>query len=270
MSATPYMPLWVGDYLSDTQHLSAAEHGAYMMLIMAYWQRGGPLPDGPRLAHIARLTPAEWAISEPVLREFFTVQNGLWSHKRIDAELEKVRERQLKASTAGKASAKRRSNSNPTQPQLESNGRSTDVDPEFNSGATIPTPEPSKYKLTTSEQEPARESEAENTGFVGVGLVEPVVSPAAKLKVAQALGLADAEPIVEAFRKWQVGMAPAYRARDMDAVFVSSADKIFRRLPAVERLACGSVVAPEPSAPIPKASSALLASLNRRGGRHAH
>jgi uncharacterized protein YdaU (DUF1376 family) len=62
MAALPYMPLFVADYLADTAHLTATQHGAYMMLIMNYWQRGGPLPDDDaRLARIARVGPREWA-----------------------------------------------------------------------------------------------------------------------------------------------------------------------------------------------------------------
>lgn len=94
MSALPYMPLYVADYLADTAHLSALENGAYLMLIMNYWQRGNPLPSGDaQLARIARLTPEEWQAVRPALAEFFTEENGQWQHSRIDAELAKVKAR---------------------------------------------------------------------------------------------------------------------------------------------------------------------------------
>ena len=61
MSALPYMPLYVADYLADTAHLGAVEHGAYLLLIMNYWQRGKPLPaDDVRLARIARVDASQW------------------------------------------------------------------------------------------------------------------------------------------------------------------------------------------------------------------
>ena len=51
----PYIPLFVADYLADTSHLSTLEHGAYLLLIMNYWQRGESLPCGDmQLARIAR------------------------------------------------------------------------------------------------------------------------------------------------------------------------------------------------------------------------
>jgi uncharacterized protein YdaU (DUF1376 family) len=85
MSA-PWMPLYVADYLADTAHLSAAEHGAYMLLIMHYW-RAGKLPnDEKQLQRIARMTAREWANSRETIAAFF--DDG-WVHGRIENELAK-------------------------------------------------------------------------------------------------------------------------------------------------------------------------------------
>lgn len=83
----PWMPLYVADYLADTSHLSAAEHGAYMLLIMHYWQRGCLPSDDRVLSRIARMTAEEWHDSKPIIAEFF---GEGWSHARIDGELSKA------------------------------------------------------------------------------------------------------------------------------------------------------------------------------------
>ena len=117
--STPYMPLFVGDYLADTAHLSTLEHGAYMLLIMSYWQTGKPLPaTSDRRANVARMSNERWAEVEPTLVEFFAVQeDGRWVHRRIEAELARLRERSAKASASGKASGQRRANDRSTNVQ---------------------------------------------------------------------------------------------------------------------------------------------------------
>jgi len=101
MAALPYMRLYIADYLADTAHLSAIQHGAYLLLIMNYWQTGRALPSNDvKLARIARMTPKEWAEHGPVLAEFFQDRDGAWHHKRIDAELDAVAVKSDKARTA--------------------------------------------------------------------------------------------------------------------------------------------------------------------------
>ncbi len=112
MAALPYMPLYVADYLADTSHLTALEHGAYLILIMNYWQRGKPLPaDDAKLRIIARIDEDQWATVWGSLRDFFVEADGVIHHARIDAELEKVRSKSDKARAAGKQSASVRATS---------------------------------------------------------------------------------------------------------------------------------------------------------------
>jgi uncharacterized protein YdaU (DUF1376 family) len=87
-----WMPLYIGDYLRKTRHLSLAEHGAYLLLIMHYWDNG-PLPnDDAKLAHILGVPLRRFrSLSVPV-RSYFTEANAkqLLRHNRLDEELEKA------------------------------------------------------------------------------------------------------------------------------------------------------------------------------------
>lgn len=104
--APPYMPLFVSDYLADTTHLTTEEHGAYLMLIMRYWQQQGPLPSNPRrLAGWARVPLDRWDEVAEAVAEFFDVDGDVWRHGRIDLEIEIAAEKAKKASESGKAGA---------------------------------------------------------------------------------------------------------------------------------------------------------------------
>lgn len=105
MASLPYMQLYVSDYLADTAHLTAQQHGAYMLLLMNYWQKGRALENtDERLQHVARLSQEEWTANKAILAEFFVVDGDMWTHLRIEEDLAKVREKSTKASTAGKRS----------------------------------------------------------------------------------------------------------------------------------------------------------------------
>jgi uncharacterized protein YdaU (DUF1376 family) len=94
----PWMPLYVGDYLGDTGHLTTAQHGAYLLLMMHYWRKG-ELPDDDRqLSKITKLPLRTWSDYRPVLQDFF---HDSWKHKRIDAELERMMRVSEKRAVAG-------------------------------------------------------------------------------------------------------------------------------------------------------------------------
>ena len=101
-----WMPLYVGDYLRDTGHLTAAEHGGYLLLLMQAWTSGGALPaDEKRLRAIARMERAEWKRARPVLMGFFHRAGDTFRHKRIDQELSNAQGIVDQRKTAGKAGA---------------------------------------------------------------------------------------------------------------------------------------------------------------------
>lgn len=107
-SARPdsWMPLYWGDYLRDTGHLGAAEHGAYLLLIGHYWTTGAPLPDDDTLlARIARMQPKEWKRARPVVVAFFQRDGNTLRQKRIDTELSRWQQIRDAKSNAGRASA---------------------------------------------------------------------------------------------------------------------------------------------------------------------
>jgi uncharacterized protein YdaU (DUF1376 family) len=94
----PWMPLYVGDYLGDTGHLTTTQHGAYLLLMMHYWRKG-ELPDDDRqLSKIAKLPLKTWCDYRATLQDFF--YEG-WKHKRIDVELAKMTRVSEKRAIAG-------------------------------------------------------------------------------------------------------------------------------------------------------------------------
>lgn len=102
----PFMPLYVADYIGDTQHLSAEQHGCYLLLLMAMWRSGGHLPnDAAKLARIVRLSPARWGRIADDVMAFFVVDGDGITQKRLAAEIEKASKKSQVRSDAGRAGA---------------------------------------------------------------------------------------------------------------------------------------------------------------------
>lgn len=155
--ALPYMQLYVTDYKSDTEHLTTVEHGAYLLLMMNYWQTARPLPaSDKRLAAIAKLPLADWMEIRDTLAEFFETAGDVWRHKRIERDLARIIAKSEQAAAAGKASGEARRKQGKTNGR--SNGRSPSVEripnkpeSEHESNATFRAESPTKQATAAGE-----------------------------------------------------------------------------------------------------------------------
>ena len=103
MTARPWMPLYIGDYLADTAHLTATEHGAYLLMLMHQWQHGMLPSDDELLTRIARVHPPHWPRVKRVLISFFeTQEDGSWKNKRLAAERDKASDLSQKRAKAAR------------------------------------------------------------------------------------------------------------------------------------------------------------------------
>lgn len=104
-----WMPLVIGDYKKDTGRLTRDLHGGYLLLIMEYWTTGPLADDDAELAAIVLASPREWKAIRPKLERFFTIVDGHWRHKRIDAELDRWTKKKeiyaARAAAGGRAKA---------------------------------------------------------------------------------------------------------------------------------------------------------------------
>jgi uncharacterized protein YdaU (DUF1376 family) len=113
-----WMPIYIGDYLADTSHLTTEEHGAYLLLMFHYWRKG-PLPsDVRRLASIVGLSGDAWSNAWALLESFFTLgEDGLLHHKRIDHELIEASGKRQKSTERAEKAARARWGNAPSNAQ---------------------------------------------------------------------------------------------------------------------------------------------------------
>lgn len=150
----PFIRFYLDDYLVDTPHLSTLEHGAYLLILFNYWRRQKPLPE-IQLASIAMMSAEDFASIRDKLAEFFDVRDGVWHHKRVESELQRVKEEAIRNRRAGKKSAKVRRekaqlNARSTLDEQTSNTVSTSI--RSNDVSTKPVPI-AKIRLSKAEEE---------------------------------------------------------------------------------------------------------------------
>ena len=92
----------IGDYTTDTAHLSLLEDGAYRRLMDRYYTTEAPLPaDEAALFRVVRArAPEEQEAVRVVLAEFFDLTDAGWTHKRCDAEIDAFKAKSGKAADA--------------------------------------------------------------------------------------------------------------------------------------------------------------------------
>jgi uncharacterized protein YdaU (DUF1376 family) len=108
MSEQPYMKLWVGDFTSDTLHLSASEIGQYMMLLMAMWRGGGSLLNDPKFLRRITRGPVR-----PAVMAYFVVDGDRITQKRLAVELKKAKEKSESAAESARAKYRKNKESAP-------------------------------------------------------------------------------------------------------------------------------------------------------------
>jgi uncharacterized protein YdaU (DUF1376 family) len=103
-----WMPVYIGDYLADTMHLTTEQHGAYLLLIFHLWRRGTLPDDDAVLGKITGLSASSWASARAVLAEFFKIQDAQWRHGRVERERLRVAAKQESNAKKAKSAAGKR------------------------------------------------------------------------------------------------------------------------------------------------------------------
>lgn len=162
MADFPALPLWTDAYLADTRHLSQAEHGAYLLLLMEAWRRPRCcLPDDDAL--LARLSGspsvAEWQAMKPAIMAFWTLdaRASEWTQKRMSKErtfVEKSRKQKRDAARKRwQGTEKKDAAASPPHVQPTPTPTPTKESPNGDSSETSPPDKP--RSLTPRERYPA-------------------------------------------------------------------------------------------------------------------
>ena len=120
----PYFPMYPDDFEADTAHLSLLEDGAYNRLLRLCWRSPGcsvPNDEAWIMRRMRVTDPAEMDAVRAVLAEYFTVEKGRYTNKRLSREWREAHDahekRKMAGSKGGKAKALKLNNSEPSNAQ---------------------------------------------------------------------------------------------------------------------------------------------------------
>lgn len=155
-----WMPLYIGDYLSATTHLSAEESGGYLHLLMHAWKNGSLPSDPEALRRIARIDRDAWSNAWAMLQPFFDICSD---GSPVQKNLERIRSdwNTRKAASVEKARVAAEARWNKNAP---SNASSI---PSSNAQAmpqTCPSPSPSPSSIKKPSRD-KREPDARHAPF---------------------------------------------------------------------------------------------------------
>lgn len=150
-----YLPLYTGDYLRDTRHLSMSEHGAYMLALVYCWDSRGPMPLDERrqFAVVRAVSGDEMEGWRRIRDEFFVRMDDGWYNRRMTKEIE--RSASISAARSGAASVRWQARSAIQRIDAASHD-ATAMQVQCTSNASGTTPSPSPSLTPTPEKKKTR------------------------------------------------------------------------------------------------------------------
>lgn len=128
----PWFAFTVKDFIADTQRLDTEGVGAYLLLLLDYYQHEQGAPDHAKtLANVTHLSLERWLEHAPVILPLFEIRDGRLYHQRCEDEITDRRKRYDQRLAAGEASvaarAAKRDAKRPAERPVEraQNGRPT-------------------------------------------------------------------------------------------------------------------------------------------------
>lgn len=222
----PWFPFYVGDYLKDTARLTTEAHGAYLLLMLDYWANGAPPDDDDVLATITKLPVTIWRKRRKSLAPFFDIQDGRWTHHRIDKERAKAADVGASNSDKARGAAERRWAKHRKEKQQASSEQCSTNAPSINQAMpqNAQSQSQSDPPCGREARAPAKRSDSgSGRGQSGDGTVLTLdFSPSASCReTIEAMGFAETQFNSEFSKFVAYYMARGYHRADWNAALVS-------------------------------------------------